>query len=328
MKDIIKILLKRILTSILILYLIISYIFILIRLAPGDPSHKFISPKLNNEHIKNISSSFNLDKQIHSQYYSFITNSISGNFGYSFNHRAKVFDVILEYLPITLIIAVLSLLIQLLVSISLALIAFKNEGSKLDKILSKFTIVSYTLPTFVIGVLLITVFSVQLNLLPASGIQSFDHHSLSFIGKILDYAAHLILPLITVSLVGIAVFYKYLRDNLETIRNQQFILYLKANGYTDNTILIKHILPNSVLPLISIAGIEFGILMGGTLITEVIFGIPGMGRLTIDAIFTNDYPLVIGCAFTSAVFMILANLLADIVKIIINRNLNIEGALA
>ncbi|MBI9071839.1 MAG: ABC transporter permease [Melioribacteraceae bacterium] len=328
MKNLIKILTRRILTSLLILYLIISYIFILVRLAPGDPTHKFISPDLKSEYVKKVQESFNLDKPILSQYFTFISNSFKGDFGYSFNHRIKVENVISEYLPVTLIIALLSLSIQLIASILLSLAAFKSDGGLLDKLLSRASVISYALPTFVIGVFLVMIFSVYLNVLPASGIQSYNHGDLSFIGKILDYAAHLTLPLITVSLVGTAVFYKYLRDNLATVKNQQFVLFLKANGYSENKILLKHILPNSILPLISIAGIEFGILMGGTLLTEVIFGIPGMGRLTIDAIFTNDYPLVIGCAFTSALFMILANLLADIVKIIINRNLNIEGALA
>ena len=136
----------------------------------------------------------------------------------------------------------------------------------------------------------------------------------------------MILPLATLSLGGIAVFYKYLRDNLEETYNKSFVLNLRANGVDEKTILLKHIIPNAIGPLIAVAGVELGILFGGALITEVIFALPGMGRLTINAILSRDYPLVIGCTFVSGVLVILSNFAADLLKAKIDKRL-IKGIL-
>jgi len=122
------------------------------------------------------------------------------------------------------------------------------------------------------------------------------------------------LPLITLSIPGIAEFYKYLRDNFEEINNKSFVENLRAHGLRESEIIRKHIIPNSINPLISIAGVELGLLLGGALITEVIFALPGMGRLTVNAIFARDYPLIVGCTFVSGVLVIITNLLADVVK--------------
>ena len=121
--------------------------------------------------------------------------------------------------------------------------------------------------------------------------------------------------MITLSLAGIAVLYKYLRDNFDSIKYSSFIINLRANGTSENEIFKKHLLPNAIQPLISIAGIEFGILLGGALLTEVIFSLPGMGRLTVGAILNRDFPLVIACSFIAGLMMILSNLFADLIKI-------------
>jgi len=117
------------------------------------------------------------------------------------------------------------------------------------------------------------------------------------------------------------MFYKYLRDSLEEVYQQNFILNLRASGYDEKIILIKHVMPNALQPLISIAGIELGILLGGALITEVIFGLPGMGRLMMDSIFSRDYPLVTGCAFTAGLLMIISNFIADLIKMKLDKRM-------
>jgi peptide/nickel transport system permease protein len=203
----------------------------------------------------------------------------------------------------------------------MAVKAVKKINGFFDIVADKLSLLVYAMPSFVIGVFLILIFSVQLDLLPTSGVKSLNNSELSFLSRILDYVAHLILPLITLTAGGIAVFYRYLRDNINEIYNHSFIINLRSMGYDEKTILRKHVFPNTLGPFISIAGVELGILFGGALITEVIFGLPGMGRLTISAIFERDYPLVIGCAFTAAFLMILSNFIADLVKIKIDKRL-------
>jgi peptide/nickel transport system permease protein len=191
----------------------------------------------------------------------------------------------------------------------------------MEKFYSNFFLFVYSIPAFVLGVGLIYIFSVHLDLFPISGLKSLDYDEMSFFSKLFDQIRHLILPLIALSATGVALFYRYIKESLDEVTKQTFVLNLKASGVDEKTILRNHILPNAIKPLISVAGVELGILLGGTLITEVIFSLPGMGRLAIDSILSRDYPLVIGCVFTAGVMVVLSNLLADIVKLKIDKRL-------
>ena len=320
-KELLKALLKRIISSLITLFLLVSFLFILVRLSPGDPTQKFLSSEFSPELTKKVSENFKLDRPISEQYLNFVVNVFKGDFGTSYNYRLPVLVVVWQYLSFTLFFAMLAFLIQIIASYYLAIKAVSNQGGKFDKAISKISLAAYVTPSFVLGVFLIYLFSVQIDLFPSSGSRSLDYDSLSFIGKVADYFKHLALPLITLSAAGTAMFYKYLRDNLEEIYQQNFILNLRASGYDEKVILKRHVVPNAIKPLISIAGIELGTLLGGTLITEVIFGLPGMGRLMMDSIFSRDYPLVVGCALVAGALMIVANFIADIVKIKIDKRL-------
>jgi peptide/nickel transport system permease protein len=320
------VLIKRFISSLVVLFLLISFIFILVRISPGDPVQKFISPDLNPQLAEKVRESFNLNKSIVEQYFGFLSNAAAGNFGISYNYRIPVLSVIFEFLPFTLIFTTISFIIQMVVSFILALISVRKINSLTDRIISKVTLVLYATPAFVVGVFLIYFFSEILGLFPSSGVRSFDAVKYGFFRMILDYFYHLALPIATLSLIEIAIFYKYLRDNIEEVYNRHFVLNLRANGFREREILVKHVIPNAVNPLIVIAGIELGILFGGTLIVEVIFGLPGMGRLTINAILTRDYPLIIGCSFIAGILIIITNFLADIVKVKVDKRL-LAGAL-
>jgi peptide/nickel transport system permease protein len=218
-------------------------------------------------------------------------------------------------------------MLQIVISISLAIWANRKQNRNLDNILSSFSLLIYSIPVFVLGVALIYLVSVQLNVFPTSGIKSLDYDELSILSKIADRLQHLVLPLITLTASGVALFYKYIKESMDEIINQTFIINLKASGLINSIILIKHLLPNAIRPLISVAGVELGILLGGTLITEVIFSLPGMGRLTINSIFSRDYPLIIGCVFTAGLAVIITNFLADIIKLKIDKRL-LKGILS
>ena len=320
-KELLIAIIKRIVTSILVIFLMITFLFVLLRLAPGDPTQKFISPQLTPELANRISQSFNLDKPITSQYLIFVKNLFMGDFGVSYNYRQPVLLVIKDYFLFTLFFSTLSFLLQLLFAFLLVKTSYRKAGGFYDKFLSKSSLIVFAIPSFVLGVMLVYFFSVQLDWLPTSGIKSIYHTDFSLFGKLTDYTLHFILPLITLSLAGIAVFYRYLRDSVAEIFDSSFIINLRASGFSEKEIFNHHIIPNAIRPLISIAGIEYGILLGGTLITEVIFSLPGMGRLTIDAIFNRDFPLVIGCSFVAGLMMIITNFVADIIKIKIDKRL-------
>ena len=318
---ILKPLINRVLTSLLVLFLLITFVFVLIRLAPGDPSQKFLSPKLSPELSAQVQKSFGLDKPIYIQYFSFVSKILTGDFGVSYNYRQPVLKVVKDYFLFTLIFASISLAIQLFVALLLAKVSFKNQGKVIDKFLSGLSVITYSIPSFVIALVLIYIFAVKLNLLPTSGIGTIYSDENNFLENVKDRITHLLLPLITLSIAGVVVFYKYLRDNLMSTSNQTFITNLRASGYSEKIIYSKHLLPNAIQPLISIVGIEFGLLLGGALITEVIFALPGMGRLTLQAILNRDFPLVIGCTLIAGIMIIVTNLVADLIKIKTDKRL-------
>ncbi len=313
--------LKRLLTSVIVIFLLVSFIFILIRLSPGDPVQKYISPTLDSQLAERVTKSFNLDKPFINQYFSFIKNLFAGDFGISYSFRQPVLEVISSYFLFTFLFATIALVIQFSVSLLLVRFSFKRKNKLLDNSLSKISLIVYVVPSFVLGLILIYFFSVKLNLLPISGLHSINYDDFNALEKFLDLLSHLILPIITLTAAGTAIFYRYLRDSVEDVSKQSFVVNLKAMGVEEKIIFYKHILPNALRPLISVAGVEFGILLGGALITEVIFSLPGMGRLTVAAIFSRDFPLVVGCSFIAGVMMIISNLLADLIKMKMDKRL-------
>ena len=323
---IIKTLIKRFLSSLLTLFLLVSFLFIIIRLSPGDPTDKYVSAKLGNELSERIAEKFSLNEPVIDQYFSFIKNALNGDMGVSYNYRLPVFQVIWEYFSFTLVFATISFILQIILSIALALWVIKKQNRRLENFISNTALLVYSIPAFVLGVALIYLFSVNLNLFPISGLKSLDYDNFSFFSKVLDKVYHLVLPMITLTAAGIALFYKYIKESMDEVLHQVFVTNLRASGVDEKSILRRHIIPNALRPLISVAGIELGILLGGALITEVIFSLPGMGRLTIQSVLSRDYPLVIACVFTAGVVMILANFLADIVKLKIDKRL-IKGIL-
>jgi peptide/nickel transport system permease protein len=292
----------------------ITFVFILLRISPGDPVQKFISPELSPELAEQIRESFGLNSSIFIQYKSFLLNLVKGDLGISYNYREPVLSVIFQYLPFTLIFSLISFLVQIIVGCFLALIALKRINRYPDKIISKINLLFYAMPSFVVGVFLILIFSELLNLFPSSGLRSFDFDSFSFLGQAKDYLSHMIMPIVTLSLGGVSIFFRYVRDGLEEALNKPFVLNLRANGFDEKSIMLKHVIPNASGPLVSVAGVELGILLSGALVTEVIFGLPGMGRLAVQAIFVRDYPLIIGCTLTAGILIVLSNLAADIIR--------------
>jgi peptide/nickel transport system permease protein len=321
-----KILLKRFTTSLITLFLLVSFLFVLIRLSPGNPTDKYVSEKLGSELSEKIAERFALNKPVTEQYFSFVSNILKGDFGISYNYRLPVFKVVWEYFSFTFVFASISFIIQIFLSIFLALSVIKKRNRKFDRLISNFSLLVYSIPSFVLGVALIYLFAVHLNLFPISGLKSLDYDNLSFFPKLLDKFLHLVLPLITLSAAGVALFYKYIKESMDEVIYQAFVVNLRASGMNEKDILRKHVLPNALRPLISVAGVELGILMGGALITEVIFSLPGMGRLAVESVLTRDYPLVIACVFTAGTAIIIANFLADVVKLKVDKRL-IKGIL-
>ena len=320
-KNLAFIFLRRLFTSILVLFLLISLVFIIIRISPGDPAQKFLSPDLDPKLYEEISESYNLNQPIIEQYLVFIKNIFTGELGVSYSYRESVTEVISEYLPFTIIFSLLSFHLQIIISILLVLFSLRKLNSFIDRSLSMGSNVIYAVPVFLSSLFLIYLFSYQLNIFSSSGLRSFNFESLTFIGKLLDYAKHLTLPLIAISFTGIPIYYKYLRDSIHGNMQSNYVMNLRSVGVKESIILRKHILPNSVNSVIAVAGVELGILLGGALIVETIFSLPGMGQLTMNAVLARDYPLIIGCTLTAGVLILITTFIADVLRVIIDKRL-------
>ncbi|HZW40373.1 MAG TPA: ABC transporter permease [Ignavibacteriaceae bacterium] len=320
-KTILKLLLKRIASSLLLIFLIITILFFLLRISPGSPVQKFISEDFSIELSQKIKSNFQLDKTLFEQYGSFIAQAVKLDFGTSYNYNLPVFSVIKDYLIFTVIFSFISLIVQIKAGSLFAFISVYKKNKYLNGVLDSVAIFSFALPSFLLGLLLIYIFSIILGILPSNGLTSINHDDLSVLGKFWDYVIHLILPVLSLSLTGTFIFYKYIKESVSEVSRKNFILNLQAIGEKKSKIILYHVLPNSINPILTIAGLELGALLSGSLITEVLFGLPGMGRLTITAILTRDYPLVIGCTFISGLLIIFANLLADFLKTVFDKRI-------
>lgn len=316
-----KIISSRLLSSIFVIFLVVSFVFIIIHIAPGNPAYKYISPKFSPEVFEKISESYNLNNSIAEQYFSFIANVFSGDLGVSYNYREPVISVIVPYLKFTFAFATLAFIFQIVVSFLLVYFVIHYKSKIIAKYLSNINLTLYSIPVFITSVFLIYFFSYQLNIFPSSGLTSFNFRELNVFQQLLDYFRHLFLPLIASSLIGIPIFYKYLLDSVKSNLNKMFVKNLEIIGVPKKNILFQHVFPNSINSVIAVAGVEYGILLGGSVIVETIFALPGMGRLTMSAVMARDYPLVIGAVLTSAIIIMFVNLVADLLRVIIDKRL-------
>ncbi len=319
--SLLKIIFHRISSSLLVLFLVISFVFVIIHLSPGDPSLKYLSPKLSPKLFKEISEMYKFNGTFIEQYIAFVRNIFSGDFGISYSYRQSVTTVVKDYFIFTILFGLVAFSFQIIAALLLAYLSFHFKSRWLEKMLSSISLTLYSVPLFISGILLLYFFTFKFSLFPASGLRSFNFSELSFGLQMLDYLKHLFLPLLASSFVAIPIYYKYLYSSIKTNSSRNFVKNLAIMGVSENIILFKNIIPNSLNSLIAVAGVELGVLLGGSVIVETIFGLPGMGRLTMMAVMSRDYPLIIATVILSSVVILVVNLISDIVRIMIDKRL-------
>ncbi|RAP32805.1 hypothetical protein DID75_03995 [Candidatus Marinamargulisbacteria bacterium SCGC AG-410-N11] len=304
--------LKRVLYAIPMIIGITLLSFIIMQVAPGDPTMMFTDPNVSLEDMQQVKANLGLDKPIIVQYGYWLSNIFQGNLGYSYKSGKPVFDILLDRLPATLILSISSLFLILIITFPLGLISGYKKGSFFDDFVTIFSFFGMAIPTFWLGLMFILLFSLQLNLFPTSG---FLDHSLTNAGlftKALNISKHLFLPLLTIMVGGIASLTRYYRFGIISILNQEYIKSATARGLSEKRILFKHAFKNAALPIITILGLSLPGLISGSFIIEFIFSWPGMGQVGVEAVFSRDYPILMGAILFSSVLIILGNLLADV----------------
>jgi peptide/nickel transport system permease protein len=289
--------------------------FMVIHLAPGTPveMQTTMNPKASLEAQKRLREIYGLDKPLPVQYWDWLKRVATLDFGRSFSPDGRpVWDKIKERIGITLGINFLSLLIILALAVPLGVLAAYKAHSWFDKSTTLLVFFGFAMPNFWLALLLILFFGVYLDWLPISGLTSLNFSQFSFWEKLQDLGAHLALPVLGSAFMGLAGISRYMRGSMLEVIRQDYITTARAKGLPERTVIFKHALRNALLPLITILGLSVPGLIGGSVIFETIFAIPGMGQLFWNAVMARDYPLVMGELVIGAVLTLAGNLLADV----------------
>jgi peptide/nickel transport system permease protein len=305
---------KRTLLMVPILLGITLLSFGVMRLAPGGPAEAQMdfSAKASAEARERLRKLYGADQPFHKQYATWLKKFVTLDFGEAFADGRKVKDKILERLPITLTINLLSLGLILLIAIPIGIMSATRQYSLLDRLTTIFVFIGFSTPSFWLALLLIYLFGVQWGVLPISGIQSLDVTGLSAWGWLMDRAQHLILPVFVLAFGGLAGYSRYMRNNMLEVMRQDYIRTARAKGLPESKVIYKHAIRNALMPIITILGLSLPGIIGGSLIMEQVFSIPGMGLLMYQAVLSRDYNLVMGILVPVAFLTLLGNFLADV----------------
>jgi len=309
-----KYILRRIIGIIPLLFGISLLSFAVINLAPGKPValENSLNPRISAQTLLRLQKLYELDKPLHERYWNWLKRAVVFDFGRSFGDNRPVMDKIAERLPITVTINLLSLLLILAAAIPLGMRCALRPDGALDKSVTAAMFFIFAVPTFWLALLLMNFFGITLRWLPVSGITSLDYEYLSPAGKAADLFRHLLLPVTVSSLGGIAAMARYMRSSMIDALAQPYIRMARAKGLTEGSVLYKHAFRNAVMPLVTILGLSIPGLVGGSVIFESIFSIPGAGRLFYEAVMMRDYPLIMAEVVIVSLLTMSANLLADL----------------
>ncbi len=305
---------KRLLFMIPLLFGITVICFAVMHLAPGSPTdlQTQMNPRASVEMKERLRAMYDLDKPLTEQYLRWVGKLAVLDLGVSFStDRRPVSDKILERLPITILLNVLSMLLIFAVAVPIGVLSAVRQDSLFDRVAGVVVFIGFAVPTFWLALLLMILFGVQLGWLPISGIRSLNAEYLPPGMALWDLIRHLILPVLLSAFGGLAGLSRYMRANMLEVIRQDYIRTARAKGLSERVVIYRHALRNALLPVITILGLSVPGLIGGSVIFETIFAIPGMGQLFYMAVMARDYPVVMGILFIGAVLTLLGNLIAD-----------------
>ena len=315
---------KRLMSAVPLLFGLLTLTFFIIRLAPGDPAAFYIQGNVSPEYAENLRNTLGLNDPLPLQYVKWLKGMLSGELGFSFSMHAPVTEILLDTIPNTLLLTFFALLFNFVIGVGLGVMTALKRGQVTDHLVNIFALFVYSMPEFWLGLMLILGVSEQLGWLPVSGIHSPVAAYLSWPEYIWDLIQHMILPVFVLGVASAAATGRYMRGSLLEVVNQDYIRTARAKGLSEFQVIGKHALRNALIPIITLLGLSLPFLLGGAVIVETVFAWPGMGKLTIDAIFARDYPVIIGTTLISGVMVILGNLVADILYAIVDPRIRYD----
>lgn len=318
---------RRLLGLIPLLFGIIAITFLVIHLAPGKPTslESQFNPRVSQEVRQRLEQLYGLDQPLHVQLARWAGRLARGDLGRSFIDDRPVAAKIAERIPVTLTINVLSLLLILVIAIPLGVLAATRPHGFFDRATTLFVFLGFSTPTFWLALLLMSLLGVRLGWLPISGLHALDAERLAWWERAWDVARHLVLPVGVAAFGGLAGISRFMRTSMLGALRQEYIRTARAKGLSETAVLFQHALRNALLPIVTILGLSVPGLIGGSVIFETIFAIPGMGRLYFEAVMARDYPLVMGVLTIGAVLTLLGNVLADVAYAAVDPRIRLGG---
>ena len=314
---------KKIVTSLIMIFGVSIIIFVLVQSQPGDPYSTMISPTVSKETVEKMLQEIGYYDPLWLKYVKWMKRAVVGNLGYSIKYKIPVLEVIKPRLYNTFILSLTSFIISAIVAILAGVYAASKQNSLFDKISGLLTFIFLSIPTFFFGLLLVKWLSFDRNILPTSGMVTIDR-DYAGLTYVLDVVKHMIMPAIVLSLTQVAMLFRYTRSSMIDSLDKPYIITARAKGLNIRKTTWKHGFRNSMISIITILCMQLPSLFSGALITETIFIWPGIGRLNYDAVVSRDYPLIMGIAMISAIFIILSNFLADVLYAVVDPRIRLD----
>jgi peptide/nickel transport system permease protein len=308
-------LLRRILAVLPVLFVVSLVVFLILRLAPGDPAAVIAGNSATNEDIAKIQVQLGLDRSSPVQYGIWMGNVFQGDLGFSYYLNKPVTELIAQRVEPTLSLAFGTVILALLIAVPLGTVAAWRMGGWLDRLLSGFSVAGFSVPVFVIGYLLIYLFAIRLEWLPVQGYKSISGPSAAGPWA---WMRQLILPWMTLAMIYVALIARVTRASVSEALTEDYIRTARAKGISETAVLLRHALANAAVPIVTVVGIGIALLIGGVVVTETVYAIPGLGSLTVDAVLNRDFPVIQGLVLLFSVSYVLINLLVDLSYLVLD----------
>jgi peptide/nickel transport system permease protein len=296
---------RRLVSIIPVLAVVALFVFFMLRLTPGDPAAVIAGDNATSDQIADIREKLGLNLPIWQQFGIWLGNMLQGNFGESFFFKKTVSELIAQRLEPTLALSICTLILAVTTAVPLGVIAAYRQGSLLDRVVMGFSVLGFSMPSFVIGYCLIYVFAIELGWLPVQGYTRIGTDFWAFLER-------MVLPSVTLGIIYVALIARITRASILEVLNEDYIRTARAKGLSNRVVLMRHALRNAAVPILTVIGVGVALLIGGAIVTESVFGLPGLGRLTVEAVLSRDFPTIQAVILLFSVVYVVINLIIDI----------------
>ena len=304
---------QRLLKAVPLILAIVICNFVLLKLAPGDAAEVLAGEAAAGtvEYLAELRARFGLDQPVYMQLWHYIVKLATLDLGFSFRHNQTVLSLILDRLPATLLLMLSGMGLAVVIGATLGVLASQRVNQLRDNIISVFAILAFSVPVFWLGLMLIVVFSVNLGWFPAGGMETMASGKHGVL-RLLDILRHMVMPVTTLGLFYVALYTRVMRASMLEVFNQDYVTTARAKGLSERRITFRHVFRNALLPMVTLVGVQFGTLLGGSVLVETVFSWPGLGRLAFEAVFQRDINLLLGVLLMCSVLVVLSNILVDV----------------